>query len=117
MSYTHELTILSDSRLRVAPSKKIGDGSTQENVVEAVVCKAKCTDDETGEVASTDPWVEIDLTDLTAEDFVAYEELTELPARAKTQLEAWGEEQKSGLEAQLAARAVASKEVVPVWAA
>ena len=116
MAYTHELTILSDSRLRIAPSKKIGDGSTQENVVEAVVCIATCTN-EAGEVASTDPWVEIDLTDLTAEDFVAYEELTELPARAKTQLEAWGEEQKSGLEAQLAARAVASKEVVPVWAA
>ena len=113
-SYTYELTIL--DRIRVSPSKVIGDGSTQENVVEAVVCIAKCTN-EAGEVASTDPWVTIDLTDLTAEDFVAYEELTELPARAKTQLEAWGEDQKSGLEAQLAARAVTSKEVVPVWAA
>ena len=116
MAYTHELTILSDSRLRVAPSKKIGDGSTQENVVEAVVCIAKCTN-EAGEVASTDPWVTIDLTDLTAEDFVAYEELTELPTRAKTQLEAWGEEQKAGLEAQLVARATASKEQAAPWAA
>ena len=113
-SYRHELTIL--DRIRVSPSKVIGDGSTQENVVEAVVCYAKCTN-EAGEGASTDPWVAIDLTDLKAEDFVAYEELTELPARAKAQLEAWGEEQKSGLEAQLAARAVASKEVIPVWAA
>jgi len=117
MSYTHELTILSDSRLRVAPSKKIGDGSTQENVVESVVCRAKCTDDETGEVASTDPWVAIDLTDLTAEDFVAFDDLTGLPARAKTQLEAWGEEQKAGLESQLAARAVASKEQAAPWVA
>lgn len=114
MAYVHDLTIT--DRIRVAPSKKIGDDTTQENVIEAIVCIAKCTN-EAGEVASIDPWVEIDLTDLTAEDFVAYEELTELPARAKTQLEAWGEEQKSGLEAQLAARAVASKEVVPVWAA
>jgi len=114
MAYIHDLTIT--DRIRVAPSKKIGDDTTQENVIESVVCIAKCTN-EAGEVASTDPWVTIDLNDLTAEDFVAYEELTELPTRAKTQLEAWGEEQKNGLEAQLAARAVASKEVVPVWAA
>jgi hypothetical protein len=114
MAYTHELTIT--DRIQVSPSRVIGDDSTQENVIEAVVCIAKCTDD-TGEVASTDPWVSIDLSELTAGDFVAFDDLTGLPTRAKTQLEAWGEEQKSGLEAQLAARAVASKEVVPVWAA
>ena len=115
MAYVHDLTIT--DRIRVAPSKKIGDATTQENVIEAVVCIAKCTDDATDEVASTDPWVTIDLTELTASDFVAFDDLTGLPTRAKTQLEAWGEEQKSGLEAQLAARAVASKEVIPVWAA
>ena len=115
MAYTHELTIT--DRIRVSPSKVIGDDSTQENVIEAVVCIAKCTDDETNEVASTDPWVTIDLTDLTAEDFVAFDDLTGLPTRAKTQLEAWGEEQKSGLEAQLAARAVASKEQSAPWVA
>ena len=115
MAYVHDLTIT--DRIRVAPSKKIGDDTTQENVIEAVVCIAKCTDDATDEVASTDPGVTIDLTELTASDFVAFDDLTGLPTRAKTQLEAWGEEQKSGLEAQLAARAVASKEVIPVWAA
>ena len=115
MAYVHDLTIT--DRIRVAPSKKIGDDTTQENVIEAVVCIAKCTDDATSEVASTDPWVTIDLTELTASDFVAFDSLSALPTRAKTQLEAWGEEQKSGLEAQLAARAVASKEVIPVWAA
>ena len=108
MAYVHDLTIT--DRIRVAPSKKIGDDTTQENVIEAVVCIAKCTDDATSEVASTDPWVTIDLTELPASDFVAFDDLTGLPTRAKTQLEAWGEEQKSGLEAQLAARAVASKE-------
>ena len=112
MAYTHELTIT--DRIRVAPSKTIGDDSVQENVVEAVVCIAKCTN-EAGEVASTDPWVTIDLSELTASDFVAFDDLTGLPTRAKTQLEAWGEEQKSGLEAQLAARAVASKEKLAPW--
>ena len=115
MAYVHDLTIT--DRIRVAPSKKIGDDTTQENVIEAVVCIAKCTDDATSEVASTDPWVTIDLTDLTASDFVAFDDLTGLPTRAKTQLEAWGEEQKSGLEAQLAARAVASKEQSAPWVA
>ena len=113
MAYVHDLTIT--DRIRVAPSKKIGDDTTQENVIEAVVCIAKCTDDATSEVASTDPWVTIDLTELTASDFVAFDSLSALPTRAKTQLEAWGEEQKSGLEAQLAARAVASKEQSAPW--
>ena len=115
MAYVHDLTIT--DRIRVAPSKKIGDDTTQENVIEAVVCIAKCTDDATNEVASTDPWVTIDLSELTASDFVAFDDLTGLPTRAKTQLEAWGEEQKSGLEAQLAARAVARKEQSAPWVA
>ena len=115
MAYVHDLTIT--DRIRVAPSKKIGDDTTQENVIEAVVCIAKCTDDATNEVASTDPWVTIDLTELTASDFVAFDDLTGLPTRAKTQLEAWGEEQKTGLESQLAARAVASKEQSAPWVA
>ena len=115
MAYVHDLTIT--DRIRVAPSKKIGDDTTQENVIEAVVCIAKCTDDATNEVASTDPWVTIDLSELTASDFVAFDDLTGLPTRTKTQLEAWGEEQKSGLEAQLAARAVASKEQSAPWVA
>ena len=46
---------------------------------------------------------------------MAADDLTGLPTRAKTQLDAWGEEQKSGLEAQLAARAVASKEQAAPW--
>ena len=69
MAYAHELTIT--DRIRVSPSRVIGDDSTQENVIEAVVCIAKCTDDETNEVASTDPWVSIDLSELNAGDFVA----------------------------------------------
>mgnify|MGYP003150126713 CR=1 FL=1 len=114
MAYTHELTIT--DRIRVSPSRVIGDDSTQENVIEAVVCIAKCTN-EAGEVASTDPFVSIDLSELTAGDFVAFDDLTGLPARARTQLEAWGEEQKAGLEAELAARVTASKEREAPWAA
>ena len=113
MAYQHDLTIT--SRLRVAPSKEIGDGSTQTDVIESVVCIAKCTDTDTGEVASTDPWVSLDLSSLTAADFVALDALTGLPQRAIDQLTAWGQEQQSGLEAQLQARASAPREQSAPW--
>ena len=113
MAYQHDLTIT--NRLRVAPSKEIGDGSTQTDVIEAVVCIAKATDTDTGEVASTDPWVSLDLSSLTAADFVALDALTGLPQRAIDQLTAWGQEQQSGLEAQLQARASAPREQTAPW--
>ena len=113
MAYQHDLTIT--SRLRVAPSKEIGDGSTQTDVIEAVVCIASCTDTDTGEVASTDPWVSLDLSSLTAADFVALDALTGLPQRAIDQLTAWGQEQQAGLEAQLQARASAPREQSAPW--
>ena len=113
MAYQHDLTIT--NRLRVAPSKEIGDGSTQTDVIEAAVCIAKCTDTDTGEVASTDPWVSLDLSELTADDYVALDALTGLPQRAIDQLTAWGEEQQAGLEAQLQARAGAPKEQTAPW--
>ena len=113
MAYQHDLTIT--NRLRVVPSKEIGDGSTQTDVIEAVVCIAKATDTDTGEVASTDPWVSLDLSELTAADFVALDALTGLPQRAIDQLTAWGQEQQAGLEAQLQARAGAPKEQTAPW--
>ena len=113
MAYQHDLTIT--NRLRVAPSKEIGDGSTQTDVIESVVCIAKCTDTDTGEVASTDPWVSLDLSSLTAADFVALDALTGLPQRAIDQLTAWGQEQQAGLEAQLQARASAPREQSAPW--
>ena len=113
MAYQHDLTIT--NRLRVVPSKEIGDGSTQTDVIEAVVCIAKCTDTDTGEVASTDPWVSLDLSSLTAADFVALDALTGLPQRAIDQLTEWGQEQQAGLEAQLQARAGAPKEQSAPW--
>lgn len=113
MAYQHDLTIT--NRLRVALSKEIGDGSTQTEVIEAVVCIAKCTDTDTGEVASTDPWVSLDLSSLTAADFVALDALTGLPQRAIDQLTAWGQEQQAGLEAQLQARASAPREQSAPW--
>jgi len=113
MAIQFDLTIT--NRLRVAPSKEIGDGSVQTDVIEAVVCIAKCTDTDTGEVASTDPWVPLDLSELTADDFVALDALTGLPQRAIDQLTAWGEEQKAGLEAQLQSRKTQPKEIVSPW--
>ena len=114
MAIQFDLTIT--NRLRVAPSKEIGDGSTQTDVIEAVVCIASCTDTDTGEVASTDPWVSLDLSELTADDYVALDALTGLPQRAIDQLTAWGQEQQAGLEAQLQARKVAPREQSAPWA-
>jgi hypothetical protein len=113
MAYQHDLTIT--NRLRVAPSKEIGDGSTQTDVIESVVCIAKATDTDTGEVASTDPWVSLDLSSLTAADYVALDALTGLPQRAIDQLTVWHEQQKDGLEKQLQARASAPREMAAPW--
>ena len=113
MAIQFDLTVT--NRLRVAPSKEIGDGSVQTDVIEAVVCIAKATDTDTGEVASTDPWVSLDLSELTADDYVALDALTGLPQRAIDQLTAWGQEQQAGLEAQLQARASAPREQTAPW--
>tara|TARA_Y100000004_G_scaffold29507_1_gene30462 strand:- start:1069 stop:1419 length:351 start_codon:yes stop_codon:yes gene_type:complete len=112
-TYQHDLTIT--NRLRISPSKQLGDGSTQTDVIEAAVCIAKATDTDTGEVASTDPWVSIDLSDVTAADFVALDALTGLPQHAVDQFTVWHELQKDGLEKQLQARASAPREMAAPW--
>ena len=112
MAIEHDLTIT--DRIRVG-TETLGDGSVQTDCISAVVCIAKATDTDTGEVASTDPWVTLDLSELTADDYVALDALTGLPQRAIDQLTAWGEEQRAGLEAQLEARAAAPKEIVAPW--
>jgi len=112
MAYQHDLTIT--PRIRVG-TETLGDGSVQTDCISAVVCIAKCTDTDTGEVASTDPWVSLDLSSLTAADFVALDALTGLPQRAIDQLTAWGQEQQAGLEAQLQARASAPREQSAPW--
>ena len=116
MAIEHDLTIT--DRIRVG-TETLGDGSVQTDCISAVVCVAKATDTDTGEtfmVAYTDPWVTLDLSELTADDYVALDDLTGLPQRAIDQLTAWGEEQRAGLEAQLEARAAAPKEIVAPWA-
>jgi len=112
MAYQHDLTIT--DRIRVG-TETLGDGRVQKKYKSAVVCIAKCTDTDTGEVASTDPWVSLDLSSLTAADYVALDALTGLPQRAIDQLTAWGQEQQAGLEAQLQARASAPKEQTAPW--
>ena len=111
--HTHEIT----ERLRVVPEIKIGDGSVQQNVITAVVVICRCEDSDNPDlgVASTDPWVSLDLSSLTAADFVALDALTGLPQRAIDQLTAWGQEQQAGLEAQLQARASAPREQSAPW--
>ena len=112
MAYQHDLTIT--PRIRVG-TETLGDGSVQTDCISAVVCIAKCTDTDTGEVASTDPWVSIDLSDVTADDFVALDALTGLPQHAVDQFSAWHEQQKDGLEKQLQARAGAPREMAAPW--
>ena len=111
-TYSHDLTIT--DRIRVG-TETLGDGSVQTDCISAVVCIASCTDTDTGEVASTDPWVSLDLSELTADDYVALDALTGLPQRAIDQLTVWHEQQKEGLEAQLKARAVAPREISAPW--
>ena len=113
MAIQFNLTVT--DRIRVG-TETLGDGSVQTDCIGAVVCIAKATDMDTGEVASTDPWVTLDLSELTADDYVALDALTGLPQRAIDQLTAWGQEQQAGLEAQLQARAGAPKEQVAPWA-
>jgi hypothetical protein len=59
--------------------------------------------------------VSIDLSDVTADDFVALDALTGLPQRAVDQFSAWHEQQKDGLEKQLQARASAPREMAAPW--
>jgi len=112
MAIQHDLTIT--DRIRVG-TETLGDGSVQTDCISAVVCIAKATDTDTGEVASTDPWVSIDLSDVTAADFTAFDALTGLPQHAVDQFTAWGQEQQAGLEAQLQARASAPREMSAPW--
>ena len=114
MAIQHDLTIT--DRIRVG-TETLGDGSVQTDCISAVVCIAKCTDTDTGEVASTDPWVSIDLSDVTADDFVALDALTGLPQHAVDQFSAWHEQQKDGLEKQLQALASAPREQSAPWSA
>ena len=116
-TYSHDLTIT--NRLRISPSKQLGDGSTQTDVIESAVCIATCQQlDDDGNIvatASTDPWVSIDLSDVTAADFTALDALTGLPQHAVDQFSAWHEDQKDGLEKQLQARASAPREMAAPW--
>jgi hypothetical protein len=115
-TYSHDLTIT--PRIRVG-TETLGDGSVQTDCISAVVCIARCQQlDDDGNViatASTDPWVSLDLSSLTAADYVALDALTGLPQRAIDQLTAWGQEQQAGLEAQLQARASAPREQSAPW--
>ncbi len=116
MSYRHILDI--SPRIRVG-KETIGDGTVQTDCISAVACRATCEElDGDGNVigrASIDPWVTIDLSGLTADDYVALEELTDLPQRALDQLSAWGEQQRPILQAQIEAKKDAPKETLAPW--
>ena len=117
MAFVHTYQIT--DRLRTVASLEIGDGTTQSDVITHCVVIARCEDDERPElgVASTDPWVALDVDSCTADDFEELSEMTSLPARSIAFLEGWATDQRSMLENQLEGRVNAPKEIVSPWAA
>jgi hypothetical protein len=112
--HTHEIT----QRLRVVPEMEIGDGSVQQNVITAVVVVCRCEDSDNPDlgVASTDPWVSLDLDACTAADFDPLADMTALPDRCVAYLDQWAADQREGLEQQLAGRVNAPREETAPWA-
>ena len=111
--HAHEIT----KRLRVVGEMEIGDGSVQQNVITAVVVICRCEDSDNPDlgVASTDPWVSLNIDDCTAEDFETLADMTALPDRCIAHINQWAEDQKESLESQLAARVNAPREEPAPW--
>jgi hypothetical protein len=97
-------------------SATLKDGSVVSDYIEAIVCVLIASED--GVTAGQDLWVSLsDANTVEASDFVAFNSLTELPDKIKTQLEAWGndEDLRQQLSEQIAAQKLASVEKVSPW--
>ena len=110
MAYQHTINI-DLNRLRVAPKGTVA-GSERNNVIEAVVVRCSVTD-ESGLVASIDPWFQFTLENVV--DFVEFEDMTTLPDRATAEINEWYEQRKPELEASLEAQKVMSVEKKAPW--
>jgi hypothetical protein len=96
----------------------LSDDSEVTDFIEAVVCDLTATDGAFS--AYTDSWVSLtDASTVSPDDFVAFADMTELPDKIRTQLEAWGddEERRQQLADQIAAKKIASEQKAPPWAA
>ena len=97
-------------------SATLKDGSAVTDYIEAVVCILTASED--GVTAITDGWVSLsDASTVEASDFVAFDSLTELPDKIRTQLDAWGSDadRRQQLADQIAAQKRASVEKVSPW--
>jgi len=97
-------------------SATLKDGSAVTNYIEAVVCMLTASED--GVAAITDEWVSLsDASTVESSNFVAFDSLTELPDKIRTQLEAWGNDadRRQQLADQIAAQKRASVEKVSPW--
>ena len=117
MAISYELRITD----RVQTNKAVlADGEEAVDYVEAVVCVLTATDTDSGHTARTDPWVSLsDPSTVDRADFVAFSDMSSLPAKIKTQLEAWGSDadRRQQLADQIASQKVASVEKTATWAA
>ena len=111
--HSHDIT----TRLQVVPEMEIGDGSVQQNVITQVVVICRCVDEDNPDlgVASTDPWVSLNIDDCTAEDFEPLADMTALPDRCIAHLIQWADDQKEGVENHLAAKVNAPREEAAPW--
>jgi len=99
-------------------NRVLADGEEAVDYIEAVVCVLTATED--GFTARTDPWVSLsDPSTVDRADFVAFADMSSLPDKINTQLQAWGNdaERRQQLADQIASQKVASVEKTATWAA
>ena len=123
MAISYNLTIT--DRVQTA-NRVLADGEEVSDYVEAVVCFLTASET-VGEgksavtyTASTDPWVSLsDAATVERSDFVAFADMSSLPDKIKTQLEAWGSdaELRQQLANSIESQKVASVEKTATWAA
>ena len=119
MAISYELRITD----RVQTNNRVlADGEEAQDFIEAIVCvlTASETVGDKTYTASTDPWVSLsDPSTVERSDFVTFSDMSSLPDKIKTQLEAWGSnaDRRQQLADQIASQKVASVEKTATWAA
>ena len=97
-------------------SKTLKDGALVNDYIDAVMCDLTASEDNV--IAKEVTWVYLsDASTVESSDFVAFDSLTELPDKIRTQLEAWGNDadRRQQLADQIAAQKRASVEKVSPW--
>ena len=97
-------------------SKTLKDGALVHDYIDAVMCDLTASEDNV--IAKEVTWVYLsDASTVESSDFVAFDSLTELPDKIRTQLEAWGNDadRRQQLADQIAAQKRASVEKVSPW--